>query len=149
VIATGKYKATSGGTAPTADEAVPVVVLATKPMDPRVFGVLSGDSVGEYRFGHLVFQRGGDDATPFVVVNSAGEGGIWVSNENGAIRNGDLVTTGSSVPGVAIKQLDDIVRSYTCAKITCDCDFYDDVPGPVVEYGEHGRMCLLGCVYRF
>ena len=153
VIATGKYKAaSSGGTAPTADEAVPVVEFATDPMDPRVFGVLSGDPVGEYRFGHLVFQqRGGhdDEDEPFVVVNSAGEGGIWVSNENGAIRNGDLVITGSSIPGVAIRQPDDIVRSYTCAKITCDCDFYKDTPGPVVEFGKHGRMCLLGCVYKF
>ena len=153
VIATGKYRSTAGGSAtePTADEAVPIVDLATKHMDPRVFGVVSRDPANEYRFGHLVFKKESHQKEgTVIVVNSAGEGGVWVSNENGRIRNGDLVTTGSSVPGVAVKQLDDLVHSYTVAKITCDCDFLEDAPGPVVEIGEHRvRMCLLGCTYKF
>lgn len=143
VIANGEYRSTGGATTPTADEAVPMVELATRPMDPRAFGVLSSEPVGEYRFGHLVFQkRIGEDT---VVVNSAGEGGVWVSDENGPIRNGDLVTTGSSIPGVAVRQLDDLVHSYTVAKITCDERFLE---GRIVRVGEV-RVCLLGCTYKF
>ena len=123
VIANGGYRSTGGATIPTADEAVPTVELATEPMDAKAFGVLSSDPANEYRIGHLVFQKEMDEADRTVVVNSAGEGGIWVSDENGPIRNGDLVTTGSSIPGVAVRQNDDLVHSYTVAKITCDEPF--------------------------
>lgn len=149
VIANGKYQSTGGATVPTADEAVPMVELATDPMDPRAFGVLSGDPVNEYRIGHLVFQKEADGKT--VVVNSAGEGGIWVSDENGPIRNGDLVTTGSSIPGVAVRQYDDLVHSYTVAKITCREPFNGQKTEVEIDRRQIGdiRVSLLGCTYKF
>ena len=57
-----------------------------------------------------------------MIVNSLGEGAIWVCNKNGTFENGDYITT-TTVPGYGGKQADDILHSYTVAKITCDCDF--------------------------
>ena len=41
---------------------------------------------------------------------------------NGILENGDYITT-SDIPGIGMKQHDDIYHSYTVAKITMDCDF--------------------------
>jgi hypothetical protein len=54
--------------------------------------------------------------------NALGEGGIWVSNKNGNFENGDYITS-STIPGYGQRQDDDILRNYTAAKITTDCDF--------------------------
>jgi len=54
--------------------------------------------------------------------NALGEGGIWVSNKNGKFENGDYITS-SVISGYGQKQDDDILRNYTVAKITSDCDF--------------------------
>ena len=57
-----------------------------------------------------------------VLINSTGEGGIWICNKNGNLENGDYITT-CEVSGYGVKQSDDILHSYTVAKITCDVDF--------------------------
>ena len=57
-----------------------------------------------------------------VLINSLGEGGIWICNKNGTLENGDYITS-SSVIGYGVKQQDDILHNYTVAKITCSCDF--------------------------
>jgi hypothetical protein len=49
------------------------------------------------------------------IVNAVGEGQINVCGENGAIAAGDLLVT-SSIPGKAMRQDDDIVRSCTVAR---------------------------------
>lgn len=48
-------------------------------------------------------------------VNAVGEGQLYVCGENGDIAAGDLIVT-SSMPGVGMRQDDDIIRSYTVAK---------------------------------
>jgi hypothetical protein len=50
-----------------------------------------------------------------VIINSVGEGMVNVCGEGGDIAAGDLITT-SSTPGAGMKQLDDLVRSYTVGK---------------------------------
>jgi hypothetical protein len=57
-------------------------------------------------------------------VNSVGEGGLWVTNENGSLRNGDLLCTGTC-PGYATRQTspENIFTNYTIGKILMDCDF--------------------------
>jgi hypothetical protein len=45
-----------------------------------------------------------------------------VTGHSVPLESGDLVTT-SAVPGYGMRQDDDIVRGYTVAKITMDCDF--------------------------
>jgi hypothetical protein len=55
-------------------------------------------------------------------VNALGEGQLLVCNENGDLQNGDLICT-SSTPGVGMKQLDDIIRASTVAKVRGDFTF--------------------------
>ena len=47
---------------------------------------------------------------------------MWVSDANGTIEAGDLITS-SAILGYGQKQSDDLLRSYTVAKSTMDCDF--------------------------
>lgn len=56
------------------------------------------------------------DAYAHVPVNAVGEGQLLVCGENGPLEVGDLIVT-SSLPGIGMKQADDIVRSYTVAKV--------------------------------
>jgi hypothetical protein len=88
------------------DEAYSNIEISSQEKDKRVYGVLSKiDSSGEN-----------------IVVNSVGEGGILVCSVNGNIENGDYLVT-SKIPGLAMKQDDDVLRSSTIAKATIDCDF--------------------------
>lgn len=167
VIATGTYRSSAAGaTTPTADEAMPEVALSSpkRPRDPRVFGVISACPVAESRLGHVSIrwpttetERGARD---WIVVNAAGEGGIWVTDENGPIRNGDLLTSSATIPGCATRQTRPhrrLVASHTAAKATCDCDFDARRPGPPIKViplpsstcSPSVRVCLVGCVYKF
>jgi hypothetical protein len=57
-----------------------------------------------------------------VIVNSVGEGAIWVCDANGPLESGDYITT-SNVAGYGQKQDGEFLANYTVAKITMDCDF--------------------------
>ena len=57
-----------------------------------------------------------------ILVQSTGEGYIWVTDVNGPIESGDLITT-SNIAGHGMKQNDDFVHSYTVAKSSMHCDF--------------------------
>lgn len=156
VIATGEYCSLDNKKEIEIDEAVPVIDLASQAMDTRAFGVISGRERDRdkrvYRLGNLHFERTKFNADRKFVVNSVGEGAIWVCNINGNFRNGDLITT-SSVPGYGMKQQDDLVHNYTVGKITCDCDF--DAPSQHVEikqFEQRGilyKKAFVGCVYKF
>ena len=81
-----------------------------------------------------------------VVVNSIGEGGIWVVNTNGNFENGDYIQT-SDVAGYGERQDDDILHNYSVAKITCDCDF-DMASTKYVSKTVNGHIaCFVGCIY--
>lgn len=47
---------------------------------------------------------------------------MWVINTAGNLESGDLITS-ASMNGYGTKQDDDLLRSYTVAKLTQDCDF--------------------------
>ena len=49
-------------------------------------------------------------------INALGEGQINVCGENGDLETGDLIVS-SSIPGKGMRQSDDIIRSYTVAKV--------------------------------
>jgi hypothetical protein len=135
------------------DDCVPVVRLATRRRDRRVFGVVSSldrDTLHHhFRVGYMQFRvpkreplvrRGGGARTQVdVVVNQTGEGCILVCGEQGRVRNGDLLCM-SSIPGVCMRQRDAVLRSYTCAKATCD--------QPAASWVLH-RVDLIGCLYKF
>ena len=110
------------------NDALPVVELSTKAYDKSVFGVIS-DRLEEdnsddrkYNVGNFISvypKEIGDDR---LIVNGCGEGSIWVSDYNGPLENGDYITT-SPIPGIGMKQDDDLLHNYTVAKITMHCDF--------------------------
>ena len=126
VVAAGKYMAMSGSNI-SINDSMPTVELASKAKDKRVFGVISDseDSDSEERefsVGAFVTAYDKVDGDDRVIINSVGEGAMWVTNINGNIENGDYITS-SEVPGYGMKQDDDLLHNYTVAKITMDCDF--------------------------
>ena len=74
-----------------------------------------------------------------------------MSDWNGNIENGDLITT-SPIPGIGMKQADDLIHNYTVAKIVMDCNFQLDSKKytckEVMHEGKLYRMAFLGCVYQ-
>ena len=70
--------------------------------------------------------------------NSTGEGMIYLCDINGSLEAGDYITS-SNIPGLGMKQEDDLLHSYTIAKCVGDVDFnehyysywkYDDPTNP-------------------
>ena len=144
--------------------ALPVVELSVERRDKKCFGVFAGCEdmllVGVHGARSRVYRAGGmnvvvakasnDDR---VVVNSLGEGACWVVGEPGMrVENGDYLCT-SEVPGLAERQDDDVMHSYTVAKATMNCDFDAhtlDYASVVFEYDGRSRVaCLLACTYAF
>ena len=134
----------SGSRAISSSESLPVVSLSSIENDPSVFGVVdhleeSGTERTQDRGGILVknTKKLGDDR---VIVNSIGEGALWVVNTCGPLISGDLITT-SNVHGYAQRQDGTIRRSYTIGKITMDCDFNpSDIPVQVATTDEGGQL---------
>lgn len=106
---------------------LPVVDLTNKQYDKTVFGVIAyiekddtftrtnGESIFQECFGKQKYDRR-------LKIAGCGEGGIWVCNYNGNIQKGDYLTS-SPIPGIGMKQNDDIVHNYTVGKSTLNCDF--------------------------
>ena len=116
---------TYGVNAITINESLPIVSISQKDNDKACFGVISSgedpdvrqDQYG--RFHSILPKEVGDTR---VYINSVGEGAIWVTNKNGALLSGDLITT-STVTGYGQKQASNYFTNYTVAKITMDCNF--------------------------
>jgi hypothetical protein len=132
------------------NEALPKVILSNINNDKKVYGVISEaedleKENREYKQGTFVTvikKQEGDDR---IIINSLGEGGIWVSNVNGNFENGDYITTTELLEGYGAKQNDDILHNYTVAKITQDEDFKDMTNGRVIN----GIKCkFVGCTYH-
>ena len=110
----------------TIDESLPVVSLSGTSQDKSCFGVVSkieksGDSRIE-NLGGLISETPKVRGDNRVVVNSLGEGALWVINTGGPLESGDYVTT-SNVAGYGEKQSGEFLANYTVAKVTMDCDF--------------------------
>ena len=123
VESTGKYIEFDGSIAPKIDEALPCVKLTSSARSKRVYGVLSNiegetrESIG----GIYISVYPKKDGINRVFVNSLGEGSLWVINTHN-LENGDYVCS-SNVPGYGELQDDDLLHSYTVAKITMDVDW--------------------------
>ncbi len=167
---TGESTGFSTHEKPTINEAIPVVRLATGAKNKRVFGVLSdsedlelGRAPADSEDGpdqkRRTYTLGAftscidvpDDEPDRVHVNSLGEGAMWVCSSEGNLENGDYITTGL-VPGLGVKQDDDLLHNYTVAKITQDCDF--DLESELYDCeelefeGETYRRAFVGCTYH-
>ena len=170
VIANGSFKRwderpsveawVTGKEAITIAEALPCVELAAAPNDKRAFGVISNRpneylidmDTGEYEEDQDGIAKGfGNIKNEQVRINSIGEGAIWVCNVSGNLENGDYITT-CEIPGLGMKQDDDLLHNYTVAKITQDCDFRINASNyNVVEFEHSGstyRKAFVGCTYH-
>jgi hypothetical protein len=117
-----------GKSAITIDESLPIVSLSNVAQDKACFGVVSSIEEANTTFRVETTNGGVISTIPKTlgdnraIVNSVGEGAIWVVDTNGSLESGDYITT-SNVVGYGQKQDDDILHNYTVAKITMDCDF--------------------------
>jgi hypothetical protein len=119
----------------TIEDALPIIQLSRTKKDKRVFGVL----------GMPTRQNSRNER---MIVNSVGEGAIWVCNSNGIIENGDYITS-SDYLGYGEKQDDDLLHNYTVAKATIDCNFELDSPYYNCLEIENGlRIAFIACTYH-
>ena len=155
VVSDGTYSNLSGGNI-VVNEAIPKVKLSNSRNQKSAFGVVSD---AEEQTSPRVYSNGafasvfdkGDENDHRIIINSLGEGGIWISNINGNIENGDYITT-CEIPGYGMKQDDDLLHNYTVAKITQDCLF--DLNSTTYECeeiqhnGQTYRVAFVGCTYH-
>jgi hypothetical protein len=110
----------------TINESLPIVDLSKKSNDKKVFGVISDkDDNGEtkeIKHGYISSYKQVHTLDRPLTINSLGEGAIWVCNVNGAIENGDYITS-SPIPGLGMIQNDIYLANFTVAKSTMDCEF--------------------------
>ena len=132
----------------TISEALPIVALSSSNSDKKVFGVVGGREGEErtYQSGQFNSSWGAlEEADERIIINSLGEGGIWVSNLNGNLSNGDYITS-STASGLGQKQDDDILHNYTVAKITQDCDFSSSTN--FQHNNQTYKKQFVGCTYH-
>lgn len=106
---------------------LPIVDLSRKTNDKNTFGVIckieDENSTKRYiNTGYLTHYYDKREHDRRLHIAGVGEGGIWICDCNGRLEAGDYITT-SPIPGIGMKQSDDIQHNYTVAKITMDCDF--------------------------
>jgi len=120
------------------DESLPVLSLSSQAKDKRVFGVISGleaDSRND-AFGAFVTPYEKEVGDQRFFVNSIGEGGIWIIDQEGDLTSGDYIIT-SNIPGYGMRQESEFLANYTVAKITMDCTFEpEEVPKKKIKKQE-------------
>lgn len=154
VSCTGTVCNLNGSRVASIDDAVPVVDISISKCDSSAFGVfVEFEPLGKaiFKLGNFVFNRSVAHKRSLAIVNSVGEGGMWVCDSAGIIKVGDLLTT-SDVFGHAEKQDDDIIRSYTVAKVTSNPTKWVDVPQGYMGDEKRNvniKRSFVGVVYKF
>ena len=95
----------------------PLVTLSNVYADKTWYGVVSKQTSDTNDYDTLVDVKGDTQ--------------IWVTDVGGSLVSGDLVTTSNVAPGFTQKQSDDLLRNYTVAKVTQDCDFTEPIRRPI------------------
>ena len=107
-------------------ESLPIVSLSNVVNDKNVMGVVHSNETQQdtrkQNVGGICVNTPKELGDDRVIINSLGEGAMWVVNTNGSLLAGDYITS-SNVPGYGQRQDDDVLHNYTVAKITMDCDF--------------------------
>jgi hypothetical protein len=138
----------TGKSAITIDESLPIVSLSNVAQDKACFGVVSkieeSNTINRKQtFGGFITSKRKVLGDNRAIVNSVGEGAIWVVDTNGPLESGDYITT-SNVVGYGQKQDDDILHNYTVAKITMDCDFTgSNVTVQTIKREETGLQTIM------
>lgn len=152
-------------------EAIPVTRLCSTALSKKVYGVFAADwfagndmyiwetftkpfhtsGMREELFVNGTYRADRDPNTYSATskyfkarCNSIGEGKVWVTDATGQIENGDLICS-STLPGYGQKQVDDILRSITVAKVTVDLNW--DAAEEVEFNGQVYKTILAPCVY--
>ena len=147
-----EYTSKEGKEAITINDALPVVKLSTNKKQKSVFGIVSfiedtNISSRSYGVGTFKTRVVVENDGPRIFCNGVGEGGIWVSNSNGNLENGDYLQS-SDIEGYAEKQNGTFYHNYTCAKITCDCSFDLNSKEYECKLLDNGyKIAFVGCVY--
>jgi hypothetical protein len=120
--------------------------------DPAVLGVFGGLKRSE-GWRDAVLEPDPDRGNvlrnlPWVKILAIGDGVILVSDFNGEVGNGDLVSA-SPIPGIGMNQGDQVFRSSTVAKVYETIDWNDRTRTQTVEHdGNTFKVALLGCTYH-
>lgn len=129
VSSSGQFINLDGNIKPKINESLPYSKLCNIDNDTKVYGIISfkEDEANYHNYstgGFVSKMKKKYDNEKRIFINAVGEGGIWVSDKNGILNNGDFITS-SSIPGYGMKQTlnKDILCNHTVGKITCDCDF--------------------------
>ena len=117
--------------------------LANKEKDKRVLGVISKIP---RRYDKSFVLSGWKEGVYGIMVNSVGNGRIWVTNIAGNIENGDLICS-SDIAGYGQLQDDDLMRNYTVAKATEAVD-WDKVDSTITHDGVTYKRFLIACSYH-
>jgi hypothetical protein len=140
------------------NECLPTISISSCKRQKTVFGVVTSapNEVKKRDDGSIIFDYETYDEFEMGIygrirVNSVGEGGMWVCNDNGDLENGDFITT-SDLPGYGMKQNEDMMMNFTVAKITCNCNF-SNMPSWIqtrtVEHNAISYICaFVGCTYH-
>jgi hypothetical protein len=114
----------------TINDSLPMVVMASTANSQKVFGVISSSEDNSDKrqttTGNFVSMYDKVQGDKRLFINGLGEGGIWVSNIEGNLINGDYISSAgivSGIQGYGKKQSDEFYKNITVAKITMDCDF--------------------------
>jgi len=156
---------------------LPVVQLSSKAYDKSLFGIItkveSDDPNERYEIaGTISYPIEKKEYDRRLHIAGCGEGGIWVCDYNGIFEAGDFITT-SPIPGIGMKQEDELVYNYTVGKITMDCNFnpnilvnseyeyemkYINESGNIISLEEYNdlvssnikvyRIAFVGCSYN-
>jgi hypothetical protein len=153
VRATGEYSSFSSADI-SINESLPVVSLTTQTKDKAVFGVISdieeANTQREYKQGSFVTVFPKETTDRRFIINSLGEGAIWVCDEGGDFENGDYIQS-ASLSGYGMQQSDSCLHNYTVAKITCNVPFSDweYCTGKFETREVDGvKCCFVGCTYH-
>ena len=122
---------------------LPYVQLSTSKNDKTVFGVAS--SLSSHQLGYKDAGQIPDTDT-YLEANGIGEGSVWITNIDGEPTNGDYITT-SPIRGYGQMQSDDILRSYTVAKLTEAID-WSSVTETISHEGATYKKYLAACTYH-
>lgn len=104
------------------------VCLADQDYCDRVFGVFDR-TVNETGMQGIPFSG----MERFCIVNALGEGKVWVTDRNGPLKNGSLITT-SSIPGYGMLQKSRERHSYTLGKVI-ESVFWENITEYISENG--------------
>ena len=82
----------------------------------------------------------------YYIVNSLGEGAIWVSNINGDIQNGDYITT-SNISGYGCLQSTNQLCNYTVAKCCSNINWNNITT--FIDYNRNQyKIAFIACTYH-